>query len=625
VTLDQLCARLDIDGIVGQDFETYWAKDYTLSKLPTTEYIMDPRFKSHMCSVQWHDEKRAAVLDPKGLKAWAKKVDWKRTGLLGHHTQFDGLILSKHFGITPAFYFDTLSMLRPLKPVMVGGSLDAACKAFGLRGKRGQKSLLNTQGVRDLSPEQYDKLAAYAGNDSEQTWLLFKKLLPYLPFDELFIIDATIRMYCQPRLLIDGKMVQKLHDTEVAEKVAIVKQLKTTPETLRSKNKFAQLLIKAGVEPPMKQGKKSEIWALAKTDLAFKALLGHPVKRVRDLVRGRLRLSSSILEKRAQRLSLRAEYGAQPIYLNYAKAITWRWSGGDKMNWQNPNKGTALREAIHAPKGSKLIIADSAQIEARINACFAGQNDVVELFRRGEDVYAHAATKIYGRPIDKKRDPRERQLGKVATLMLGYQAGPAKYAHSVRTDKQMPMDITDAQARDTVYAWRQANSKIAASWLATNNLVKQAFINKTRVEHGCVAYEGVGRHGYMHLPNGCSIRYAELEIDDDGSLSYLRSVKPKKKGDPTQVRKRLYGGLLTENRTQALARVLLCQNIVEIRRRAPWMQLVMTTHDELVYIVSDAKAKQGLKIVEEIMREPPAWMPDLPLAVDAEISQFYSK
>ena len=64
---------------------------------------------------------------------------------------------------------------------------------------------------------------------------------------------------------------------------------------------------------------------------------------------------------------------------------------------------------------------------------------------------------------------------------------------------------------------------------------------------------------------------------------------------------------------------------VVIRRRAPWMQLVMTTHDELVYIVSDTKAKAGLKIVEEVMREPPAWMPDLPLAVEAEISQFYSK
>lgn len=625
MTLDQLCEYLGLDGIVGADFETFWSKDYTLKKLPTTEYIMDPRFKAHMCSVQWHDEKRAAVLDPKALKAWVKKVNWKRTGFLGHHTQFDGLILSKYFGATPAFYLDTLSMVRPLKPVTVGGSLDAACKAFGLRGKRGQKALLNTQGIRDLSPEQYNKLATYAGNDIEQTWLLFKKLLPYLPLDELFIIDATVRMYCQPRLLIDGAMVQKLHDTEVSEKAALVKQLKTTPEALRSKEQFAQLLIQAGVDPPVKEGKKGEIWALAKTDLPFKALLGHSSKRVRDLVHGRLRLSSSILETRAKLMARRAAYGPQPIYLNYAKALTWRWTGGDSANLQNLNRGSDLRKALYAPKGYKLIIPDSAQIEARINACFAGQDDIVALFRSGQDVYAHAAEKIYGRPIDKKRDPRERQLGKVAVLMLGYQAGPAKYAHSVRTDKQMPMDITDLQARDTVQGWRASNSKIAACWLATNNKVKQAFVNKTRVEHGCVAYEGVGRHGYMHLPNGCSIRYAELAIEEDNSISYLRSVKPKKKGEATQTRKRLYGGLLTENRTQALARALLCQNIVEIRRRAPWMQLVMTTHDELVYIVTDAKAKQGLRIIEEVMREPPAWMPDLPLAVDAEISQFYSK
>lgn len=629
IDIDELCRRFNLDGIVGLDWETFWSSDFTLKKFPTTEYVYDERFKAHMCSVQWHSETKAHVLSADELKYWARHVNWKRTGMLAHHTHFDGLIASRHFNIVPAMYFDTLSMARPIMPITTGNSLFALCRAFGRESKKRGNILQETKGVRDLSPQQYKKMALYAGDDIADCWFLFRKFLPYLSDEELRVIDATVRMYCVPRVLIDQKKVQALHDTEVREKAEALaalnkafKRRDITAKTLRSASSFAALLRDAGCEPPKKLNKKEQVTlAFAKSDLAFKALLGHRNKTVQQLVRARLRLSSSILEKRALRMARRAVYGPQPVYLNYCGALTHRWSGSDKMNWQNFNRGSDLRSAIHAPPGYKLIVADSAQIEARLNACFCGQYDKVEQFRNGEDVYAHTATKVYGRTITKDNAPQERFVGKVCDLSLGYQSGIARFAHTLRVGSMGPaVDMTDDQVREVHAGWRRANYAIVANWKATMTKVKQAFVCKTVVEDGCVSYEGRGRHGYMHLPNGMSIRYAELEIDDQGGISYLNKVK-----GATQKRVRLYGGLLVENRTQALSRVLLASWIVRALDACPYMQLVMTTHDEVVFVVPNARAQTAHKTVRQIMTVPPSWMPDLPLGVDSHITDIYDK
>ena len=632
--LKALLDSLELDGIVGIDYETFWAKDYTLLGLPTSEYIYDERFKTHCCSVQWHSEKKAHVLNPEEMRDWASQVDWRHTGLLAHHTHFDGLIASKHFDIHPAFLFDTLSMARPIMPITVGGSLMALCAAFNRVSKKRSAVLLNTKGIRNLDRKQYKQMAAYAGDDIGDCWFLFNKFLPYTSLREFIIMDRTIRMFTEPRLRFNETMLRKLYDDEVAKKAAILKALRTTKTALRSKEGLADLLRDEGVKPPMKLNKKQEpIYAFAKTDLAFKALLGHKKKRVRELVRGRLAISTNIMEKRAQRYLKRAPWGAQPVYLNYALALTLRWTGGDKSNYQNLKRGSELREAIEAPDGHELIIVDSSQIEARLNARFAGQMDKVEQFRKQDkfgreedDVYAMTASKIFGREIIKSRDPGERFIGKVCDLQLGYQAGAPRYAHGLRTGVAgQVVDIADDDAKMHVSGWRHANQFIVAGWRETNNLVNAAFIGKTKVEHRFgVVYEGRGDHGYMHLPNGMSIRYAEVECDEDGGISYLRRLKKKKDGE-TRKRTRLYGGLLVENRTQALSRVLLADWIVAISTEFPDLQLVMTTHDEVVFVAKIGRGAKVKKRIIEIMTTPPDWMPDLPLNVDWKVSRIYEK
>lgn len=624
--MKDLLAALKLDAIVGLDYETYYADDYSLRKMSTTEYIVDPRFKTHMVSVQWHHERKARVLNPTEFKAFCRETDWKRTGMLAHHTHFDGLIASHHFKVKPVFYLDTLSMARPLMPITVGGSLDALCKAFGLRGKVGKESLESVKGVRDMSIKQFHALAKYAGNDIEQTWLLFKKLLPYTTLDELRLIDLTVKMYAQPTLLVDGEMAQAVSDDEAAKKAKLLKKTKTDKSQLMSNQQFAALLEGMGVDVPLKISKTTgEVTlALAKQDLAFKDLLKHPDKKVRQLVEARLANKSTILETRAAKMATRSAIGAQPVYLNYCGAHTGRWSGGDKMNWQNFNRGSDLRKAIHAPKGHMLIIADLAQIEARMLAWLAGQQDVLEAFRAGKDVYALAASKIYGKEISKEKNPDERFVGKVATLALGYGAGGARFADMLRIGAfGPPVDITDSVARDIVSAWRSSNSHIVGFWRRVESTSRSAFFGRQTLKLGVLTFEGTENRGFIQLPGGFVLRYDGIEADGDG-MTYISRYRRGKDG-PSITRTCLHGGFMTENIVQALSRRVIAEHMLSISARLPKARIASTTHDELLPVVPKARASTNLKLVQKIMSTSPEWAPDLPLAVDAHISERYDK
>jgi DNA polymerase len=624
--MKDLLAALKLDAIVGLDWETYYADDYSLRKMSTTEYIVDARFKTHMVSVQWHHERKARVLNPTEFKAFCRETDWKRTGMLAHHTHFDGLIASHHFKAKPAFYLDTLSMARPLMPITVGGSLDALCKAFGLRGKVGAQSLENVKGVRDMSIKQFHALAKYAGNDIEQTWLLFKKLLPYTPLDELRLIDLTVKMYAQPTLLVDGEMAQQVSDDEATKKAKLLKKAVAEKSAVMSNPQFAMMLEALGVDVPLKISKTTgEVtYAFSKQDIAFKELLKHPNKGVRTLVEALLANKSTILETRAAKMATRAAIGAQPVYLNYCGAHTGRWSGGDKMNWQNFNRGSDLRKSIHAPKGHTLIIADLAQIEARMLAWIAGQQDILEAFRAGKDVYALAASKIYGKEISKDKNPDERFVGKVATLALGYGAGGVRFAEMLRIGALgPPVDITDSVARDIVSAWRSSNSHIVGFWRRVESTSRSAFFGRQTLKLGVLTFSGAENHGFIQLPGGFVLRYDGIEADGDG-MTYISRYRRGKDG-PSVTRTCLHGGFTTENIVQALSRRVLAEQMLAITDRLPKVRIASTTHDELLPVVPKARAATNLKVVKQIMSTPPEWAPDLPLAVDAHISERYDK
>lgn len=635
--MKDLLAALKLDAIVGLDWETYYADDYSLRKMSTTEYIVDPRFKTHMVSVQWHHERKARALNPTEFKAFCRETDWKRTGMLAHHTHFDGLIASHHFKVKPAFYLDTLSMARPLMPITVGGSLKALCAAFGRQAKKRAGALEDVKGVRDMSIKQFHALAKYAGDDIEDTWFCFRKLLPYTPLDELRLIDLTVKMYAQPTLLVDGEMAQAVSDDEAAKKAKLLKKTKTDKSQLMSNQQFAALLEGMGVDVPLKISKTTgEVTlALAKQDLAFKELLKHPDKKVRQLVEARLANKSTGLETRALKLAKRSVLGAQPVYLNYAGAHTGRWSGGDKSNWQNLKRIdkeakeddptlVSLREAIHAPKGHTLIVADLSQIEARMTAWIAGQQDVLEAFRAGKDVYSMQASKVYGREIDKKKDPGERFVGKVCVLLLGFGGGGKRFAETLRIGQfGKPVDITDSVARDIVSAWRSSNSHIVGFWRRIESTSRSAFFGHQTLKLGVLTFEGTENRGFIQLPGGFVLRYDGIEADGDG-MTYISRYRRGRDG-PSITRTCLHGGLLTENVVQALARRVIAEHMLAIAACIPKARIALCTHDEVLLVVPKARSASNLKAVQRIMSTPPEWAPDLPLAVDAHISERYDK
>lgn len=629
MTRKDLLRSFEVQAIYGLDFETYYDDTLSLRKMATTEYITHPDMEVQLVAVQKDSWAKAKVMTAKEFGAFAKTVDWSMAGLLAHHAHFDGLLASHFFGVKPKAYIDTLSMARPVMPVQVGGSLAKLCHAFGLAGKRGAEALVNVKGKRfkDFTKQEIADLKYYAGGDIEQTWLLLDKLLPFITEDELHVISTTVKMYAQPRLLIDKTMVEQVKVEEIERKEDLMADAGAYADALRSDERFAGLLRAEGVHPPTKISAKTGRvnYAFSKTNLEFKALLNHPSEPVRALVKARLAIKSTNQEKRAERMSFRADIGAQPIYLNYWGAKTGRWSGGDKANWQNMQRGSALRRSLMAPKGHQLIIADQAQIEARLNAWFHKQEDVVAAFASKQDVYKLAASRIYGIPYDVVDKP-QRFVGKVAVLALGYGAGWARFAEMLRLGSfGPPVDISDADAQVVVNAWRRANSFIVAGWKKANNNARMAFVNGLSVPDGVITYEGQNGKGITRLPNGTYIRYDGIEVNESDEMTYISNFRRLADGTVNYDRQKLYGGLIVENDIQALGRAIIAQNILDTLDAVPSAQLVMTTHDEVVYCVPTRSANKALRAVVEIMTTAPDWADGLPLGVDAHISDRYDK
>jgi DNA polymerase bacteriophage-type len=626
--MKDIMKRLGLDNVFCIDVETYYDDDYSLRKMATTEYICDPRFELQTVAVRELRWKKPRVFTAKEFIAWARTINWKRAGILAHHAQFDGLILSRHCNVIPAFYFDTLSMARPVMPVHVGGSLKALTEAFGRPGKKYGAALVNVKGRRmaDFTKAELKDLKQYNGDDVDDTIFVFDNLLPHTPFDELRLIDMTVKMYAQPRLLLDKPMLLALEKSEIEHKQALLAKLGADKSELMSNDKFAVMLEAAGVTPPMKLSAKTGqlTYAMSKQDAEFKALLDHDDEIVRTLVEARFGVKSTSVETRAARFAARADFGPASVYLNYAGAKTLRWSGGDKANYQNMKRGSNLRKAIYAPPGHQLMIADLAQIEARMNAWFNHQDDIVNAFATGVDVYKLTASKIYNKPID-QITPEERFLGKCCVLALGYGAGWARFAQMLRLGALgPPIDITDQLARDIVSAWRSANAFIAAGWRRAGNNAKSAFLGQQSIQDGPITFIGKGETGLITAPNGTYIRYDKIKADEDG-ITYANRFRRLKDGSISEQRQRLYSGLYVENICQFLSRNVVAEHALEIADEVKNAQLVLTSHDELVFCVPNRSAAKALRVAKAVMTTPPSWAPDLPLGVDAHVSPIYDK
>ncbi|MGH9890833.1 MAG: DNA polymerase, partial [bacterium] len=366
-------------------------------------------------------------------------------------------------------------------------------------------------------------------------------------------------------------------------------------------------------------------YAFAKDDLAFQELLEHRDPNVRDLVEARLAVSTSIEETRALRLLSHAQ-PALPLYLNYGKAHTLRWSGGDRMNPQNFGRESLLRRAILAPPGHKLVIVDSAQIEARVNAWLAGETALVEAFRSGRDIYSEfAAESVFGCAREEIDKPK-RFVGKVSVLGLGYGTGAAKFQDTLESGRMgMTVVLPEEMYPAVVFAYRNRFQAIRQQWYVMEEMLKVMFEGREIVEYGPLTFE----RDKARLPNGMYLRYPHLKpgsvrrvCGTGGGMFKTQPTKTIYRDWTYNGGKRIYGAHFVENLCQALARCIVAEQILTVADR---YRVVLMVHDEAVLCVPEHQAEQALKDTLRAFHTPRPWCPDLPVAGEGKINDFYAK
>jgi DNA polymerase len=668
--------------LVTLDYETAYcpASGYTLSKMTTEEYVRDPRFEVIMVGLKVDDGPKVWVPKPK-VERILKRIDWDDTLLLCHHTQFDGFILSEHYGIFPKFYLCTMSMAR------VKGNLKASLayllEKYQTPTQKGHE-VVNAAGKRfaDFTPHELARYGSYCVDDVQGTWELFQELKRDFPMNELKSIDQTVRMFTRPLMVIDPEPL-KQHLVFLKERRTEV--LNTIPgdteesklKKLRSNPQFAKLLQENGVEhPPTKLNAKGKVtWAFAKTDPGLLHLLDNGTPEVQALVEARLGTKSSIEKTRCENFLGMSTRGPMPVYLSssgaltthrYAGGATEKDSGSQKQNLQNLNKfikGTftphPLRMSLTAPPGYVMAVADSAQIEARLAVWFAGQENVVEAFAQGRDVYSEQASVIYGRTVDRKNNPDDKIpgfVGKTCVLGCGYGTGFVKMAgtflqgalggdplqfdeafadslgisvHAFRGNKwKVERALEDPPATITLDEWftqcavsdyvvdvfRANNAQLVGMW-GTCGRALDCIYEGIEMSFGVHNLVSVIPHVGLQLPEGVIIYYRDLQKDEEG-YTYLG------KKDGRVQRVRIYSSKCFENIIQCLAGMVIRRQMLAIGKRYP---VVFQVHDEIPTLVPEREAQSGMDYILQAMQTAPPWAKGLPLAAEGSFGRCYGE
>jgi len=617
--------------IITVDFETYYAKGLGFKTQTTEEYVRDSRFEVIGVGVKVDDEPTTWFSGTKDeIRKYLLTYTWGTNALLCHNTLFDGCILSWHFGITPMLMLDTLCMARAIHGVEAGGSLASLALRYGL-GEKGNE-VIAAEGKRrqDFNEEELKAYGSYCINDVELTYKLWKGLSIAFPTDELALIDMTVRMFTHPVFMVDDALLQDRAVELEEEKMALLEGLmdkmecpdaESVRKKLASNKQFAQILVEHNIEVPMKESKTTgkQTYALAKNDEGFLLLLEHEDTFIQQLCAVRLGTKSTIEESRIERFINvgKRNRGCLPIPLKYYGAHTGRWAGSDKVNFQNlpsrDKKKKTLKNAVIPPDGHIVINCDSSQIEARVLAWLAGQEDVVKQFADGEDVYSVFASKIYDRPIS-KADPIERFVGKTCILGLGYGTGALKLQHTLKTSPPGAI-VSEDVAKSYVKTYRDANDKIIELWRDGDKVIKDLanWSGKPYYygEHSCLKVSEEG----IQLPNGLYIRYPELKLNTKEAKS--RYEYKSRKGPVS-----IWGGTLVENVVQALARIVVGEQMLQINQR---YRVVLTVHDAAVCIVPAEELDEALAYIVGCMSVPPSWARGLPVACEAKYAESYGE
>ena len=595
------------------DKETFYDVGYSLTQMTYHEYIHDEKFHLQGFSYSMNGAKPKWVT-AKDTEAVLRSFDWSNITLVCQNTHFDASILYWKFGIKPNFYIDTMLIGRLLVPGTV--SLDALCKMFFPHDKTKWKGkeLIQFKGHRVLGEQQDKIMGGYCNQDVYITGHLFAAMLPHVPDDELRVMDMTLRMAYNRLVQAEIPTLEEAIAEEVEKKREYIATY--TREKLVSNNKFADLLIDAGIEPPMKISARTEklTYAFSKKDKGLIDLQLDPVAA--PLIEARLAVKSNITETRAQRfIDCMNTMGYLPVFLNYSGArATNRWSGGQKLNIQNMGRGSKIRASIKAPSGYKYVVCDLSQVEVRVLAWLTGNEVVIKAFMHGIDPYISFAAGLFDVDI-KTVTKAQRQEAKAAVLSLGFQAG----ARSFRNVAEIiyGVKLSPERAQEIVNAYRRINYKVVQAWGMAQELLSQMANDPT------MSYK---------LPNGVEFLYHAVKkpsgiyLNFDQLHFHVDKEEPNKSGMVYGIgrdRNYMYGGKLIQNITQSVARDIIAWQMLQIKDQLG-LGSVCSVHDELWYLVPDDKAEQAYKDVQQVMCSSPEWFKGVPLDSEGGFDDYYA-
>lgn len=681
--------------IVVLDFETYWdSKNYTLSKIGPISYIRDSRFSAQLmsyivtdASTMTYDRVRVAEHDNIPAVLAALKLDAPDVVTVAHNGNgFDFLILSEIYHVVPRIAIDTMCMERWTGVSRIQNeSLKSMAKFFQC-GEKVEGTVISDgrKWPEDFTPDERTAFIQYCRNDTEQCFLSFKAMLPFMTADALLFSSITAKMACNPVLRLDDDMLTA-YLNELSDKVTkarndinkmfMFKSDEDFLKAIRSSASFVKMLELLGRKPPMKYSvaksetkrKKLEAEgktnlseedyavytpALAKSDLDFVAMASDADERVALLVRTRLENNSSIQRSRAETFHALAESGRpMPVMLNAFKAHTSRYTAGnsegssDKLNLQNLSKRDpsqlTLRKAVQAPEGMALVACDSSQIEARILAYVANETELVDAFRRGADPYADLAEKIFQIPSEKihkgaksgdKKLKAYRNVGKTGILSAGYGVGWRKYADTLlRQGVRLSSDIDQhyEMAHHAHNVYRASNPNIVAFWDTCQTVIKAMYLgysgefggpNDNIFQYSVAPICGRDDVPTIIGPNKYTLRYFKLSCEVSEKNNREEYYYTRVKGK-SELKTKIYGGALAENLCQYLAFALLQWQACRMTEQG--IRLIANIHDSFLAICPEDEAEHTKSVMESCMSSVPDWLGDFPVACEAEIGKDY--
>ena len=312
--------------------------------------------------------------------------------------------------------------------------------------------------------------------------------------------------------------------------------------------------------------------------------------------------------------------------LDYARRLVKAGDLDDfEINYANVTQvlSELIRTAFVAAPGNTFHVCDFSAIEARVIAWLAGENWVLDVFRNDGDIYCATASQMFGVPVEKHgRNAELRQKGKISVLALGYGGGVA----ALEAMGGSRMGLTEYEEKETVRLWRQSNPRIVKLWGSLESAAIMAIKTgrEVRVNRNIlVSY----RWGMLliTLPSGRTICYPRATVGmeyDDGWRGDHDIIEYEGLNQTTKKwgKIRTYGGKLTENVVQAIARDIL--GVVILRAKEKGLPVVFHIHDE---IVVEAPADRTLAEVEALFSEPIAWCRDLPLKGAGYTTPYYLK